>query len=1248
MSTNLITQAINKKVTRRSFLKWSAALGATASVSGLVLQNAAKKVGASIHTHPIEPVTTSKVVDWRPSCCLVCHGWCAIAVGVDNQGYPRKIEGMGGQPKKYVTVDAAGVFTGSTATNVRSCQVGPALSAVANQEKADDAAHIATPPGYLPFAPHNKGRICAKGSDGVEHLYDADRIKTPLERVGDRGGGKWRRVTWAYALKKMANVLRELAGFDRFYDLDDDSDLALYAQSAVNTGLTVTARRKDLRHRCVLWIGRNENPTPGRFAKTYGIINHIEHTSICELSRHVAGRFMWGHHWSSPDHETHTPGHVQGTPGVNGRGWLADSYTFQDDNDCDFYLEWGGNPAEQKIPHTSCNNHMADRRRKNLQGYSYLADDPAGKPLNDRKGRIVCIDVRQSNTAAYADEYFQIHAGEDGALALGMIYYLMAVDPLSGTLRNELDRGHMGNDGGLTIGAGGDPTTRRYYGLFKSEEDAVSGGGTSAVPANKSLEHYLVDGEFAADLGVANTVAAVLGGVAAKSGIAVADIVYLARAVGGLRVDGGYDALSSTLWTTGATARRFANAVVDCYRGPVKHSNGVYNGLAVRTLQVLAANQSACHFWGNRAVPVDARGGFNAPGGFTSDKNWKPYNLGGGIPSGGGAYGGKTDAGFSATILADTGVGADPADPFDKQRIDNWDYDYDMPRWRGSYKWVDQHLQAGIRFSLGLYPYGSDESAFGAPGSGSKGAGNYNGPFGSKVRGPYAGVTADQSDGYRVEVLINHKNAPTYARANSKGETAIFRARDDQGSYRLKHIWSIDLNMGDGTRFADLILPDASYLERWSERSGEGQEFNYRDNFFFRQPVYEYTNASGMPRHMYDSRQVKAIFYELARYVAHDSVTGAHPADGTAPASGQNGWSQLYTSWDWVAGDMGNIATCPATVNDGEYAVYQAMISGLNGALGGLFGAIGGYVGARSHGMLWNSDDGLACWRDEYTGVDVKPDVGLDIYAPNNGYKPGSLIRRKLTVYNPVLDTMPDLAAGLVVNSGLRTFATKADGTFFGTARYVAPIQQTSSTYPLNLTTYKVNVHTQSRTATCPRLNEIIGWSWVMIHPDTADGTNPANPSLAANPIKNGDKVKIITEIGEIIGDAKVTPKAQVGHVHVSHSQGHRQGINSFDNSDDTSEVMTRTYNDAFGKYLIQDGFDWKENRSLDTNPMVNEYRQYLPPSAPGKGIHPNPVIQLHVSGSAYSGANGGKNIATDPIGGSMAWYDTKCRIEKG
>jgi anaerobic selenocysteine-containing dehydrogenase len=61
-----------------------------------------------------------------------------------------------------------------------------------------------------PLHPVNRGALCARGQAGLEVLYNPDRIKGPMKRVGERGEGKWEEIGWEEAIKTLAEKLREV------------------------------------------------------------------------------------------------------------------------------------------------------------------------------------------------------------------------------------------------------------------------------------------------------------------------------------------------------------------------------------------------------------------------------------------------------------------------------------------------------------------------------------------------------------------------------------------------------------------------------------------------------------------------------------------------------------------------------------------------------------------------------------------------------------------------------------------------------------------------------------------------------------------------------------------------------------------------------------------------------------------------------------------------------------------------------
>ena len=61
-----------------------------------------------------------------------------------------------------------------------------------------------------PDHPHSRGKLCARGQSGLMTTYDQDRVLQPLIRVGERGGGRFRKASWEEALDLTAEKMLEI------------------------------------------------------------------------------------------------------------------------------------------------------------------------------------------------------------------------------------------------------------------------------------------------------------------------------------------------------------------------------------------------------------------------------------------------------------------------------------------------------------------------------------------------------------------------------------------------------------------------------------------------------------------------------------------------------------------------------------------------------------------------------------------------------------------------------------------------------------------------------------------------------------------------------------------------------------------------------------------------------------------------------------------------------------------------------
>lgn len=61
-----------------------------------------------------------------------------------------------------------------------------------------------------PDFPHTQGRLCPRCLALAQVIYHPDRLKYPMKRAGNRGEGKWERITWEEAYRIIAQNFHEI------------------------------------------------------------------------------------------------------------------------------------------------------------------------------------------------------------------------------------------------------------------------------------------------------------------------------------------------------------------------------------------------------------------------------------------------------------------------------------------------------------------------------------------------------------------------------------------------------------------------------------------------------------------------------------------------------------------------------------------------------------------------------------------------------------------------------------------------------------------------------------------------------------------------------------------------------------------------------------------------------------------------------------------------------------------------------
>jgi len=87
-----------------------------------------------------------------------------------------------------------------------ACTLCPGGCGITVRKVEDRAVKIEGMKGH----PVNDGGICILGLSGLQMLYGPTRVQTPLKRIGNRGEGKWQKISWDKALSEVLAKLTDL------------------------------------------------------------------------------------------------------------------------------------------------------------------------------------------------------------------------------------------------------------------------------------------------------------------------------------------------------------------------------------------------------------------------------------------------------------------------------------------------------------------------------------------------------------------------------------------------------------------------------------------------------------------------------------------------------------------------------------------------------------------------------------------------------------------------------------------------------------------------------------------------------------------------------------------------------------------------------------------------------------------------------------------------------------------------------
>ncbi len=532
------TTLLDGQVDRRRFLQMAATLGAAAGAGDMLFL---ARPAQALTTGQVPPDATEldAGVQVLMSVCQNCHSRCGIMARLKD-GVVLKIDGNPYHPNN----------------------LGP-----------DERPTYATP---VEQAKRKPGRLCAKGQAGVQVLYDPYRIKQPLKRVGPRGSGEWKAISWDQAFEEIAARLKPLRDLTTLIDPEAPELGPVANQVLYSPGRTIEGGFTDR-----IW------------GNGFGTVNRREdHTSICETSHHVANELMT---WDAKAN----------------RG--RKNHFKPDILEAKYIMLFGSSFLEANFPLVALAQKLMDFRA--------------------RGGKYVVVDPRFSNTAALADRWVPVKPGGDAALALGMARWMVENGKYDAKYLANANQAAAKAAGEPTWTDATrlvvvDPVhaeARRYL-----RADAIGGGKESYVAWAGGGAKEIGEPALVGELEPGEVTAA---GRRCKTAFQLMKERLLSKSMAEYAEDSGVSvAIVTTLAAEFAAGGK--QAVTNAYRGLVQHTNGVYNQLSVNLLNTLVGNYDwrggnagGGGGWseGSGVTPLGAVPGGVSPKGLKLNRTGKQY-----------------------------------------------------------------------------------------------------------------------------------------------------------------------------------------------------------------------------------------------------------------------------------------------------------------------------------------------------------------------------------------------------------------------------------------------------------------------------------------------------------------------------------------------------------------------------------------------------------------------------------------------
>ncbi|MGF1786393.1 dimethyl sulfoxide reductase subunit A [Photobacterium swingsii] len=306
--TNKLKEILIPKLTRRGFIKSSSVVGGlAAATSAITLPFKSSSVQADDKTP-----TEEKVV-WS-ACTVNCGSRCPLRMHVADGEI------------KWVDADNTGT---------------------------DDYANKDV-----------QVRACLRGRSMRRRVYNPDRLKYPMKRVGKRGEGKFKRISWDEAYNEITNSINSIKkeyGNEAFYLNYGTGTLGGTVTKSWPPGSTLIARLMNL---------------------TGGYLNHYGDYSTAQIAKGLS--YTYG-------------------------GW-ANGNSFSDTENSKLIVQFGNNPAETRMSGGGLIHHLIESKEKS--NAKMIMIDPR---YND-------------TAAGREDQWIPIKPGTDAAFISAMAHVMIKED----------------------------------------------------------------------------------------------------------------------------------------------------------------------------------------------------------------------------------------------------------------------------------------------------------------------------------------------------------------------------------------------------------------------------------------------------------------------------------------------------------------------------------------------------------------------------------------------------------------------------------------------------------------------------------------------------------------------------------------------------------------------------------------------------------------------------------------------------